>query len=146
MLLQRLLIAAMAAGALILLALPWIVYWALRYYELPASFDRQYYITSLCFLYPSGFLGMGILYNAAKILAKVNCDEPFIEENVRRVKYIARICAVLCCLYAAGIFFMRSFFVPILFIVFGLTALFLSVFGELFKKAVEYKNDNDFTI
>ena len=30
------------------------------------------------------------------------------------------------------------------FIVFGLTALFLSVFRELFKKTVEYKNDNDF--
>jgi len=146
MLLQWLLTAAMIAGALILLALPWIVYWALRYYEASASFDTAYYITCLCFLYPSGFLGMGILYHAAKLLAKVNEDEPFIAENVRRVKYIARISAVLCCLYAAGIFFLRSFFVPILFIVFALTALFLSVFGELFSKAVEYKNDNDFTI
>lgn len=134
----------MVIGTVIMIALPLVVQWMLQYYE--GINNETYYITSLIFLYPSGILGLAILYQARKLLKKVNEDQPFIAENTKRIKYIARISAGLSCVYAVAIFFLHSFFVPILCIMFGLIAVFLSVFGELFGKAVEYKNDNDFTI
>lgn len=143
--LQWLITITMAIGTVIVLALPFVVKWMLQYYEI-TDYDNQYYITCLCFLYPSGILGLAVLHQARKLLISVNKNQPFVRENVRRIKYVARISAVLCGIYAVGIFFMHSFFVPILFVMFGLIALFFSIFGELFRKAVEYKDDNDFTI
>lgn len=134
----------MVVGTLIMIALPFVVQWVLQYYE--GINNNDYYSTCLVFLYPSGILGLAILYQARKMLKKVNEDQPFIQENANRIKYIARLSAVLSGVYAAAIFFLHSFFVPILCIMFGLIAVFLSVFGELFSKAVEYKSDNDFTI
>lgn len=145
-LLQWTITIAMTVGTIIVLTLPIVLSWVLHYYETDGSFDKNYYYTCLCFLYPSGILGLAILYHSRKLLVKVNEDEPFIFENANRIKYMARLSAVLCCIYAVAMFFIHSFFTVILFIVFGLIALFLSVLGELFYEAVEYKNDNDFTI
>ena len=88
-LLQSLITISMALGALIILALPYVVYYALHYYENVSSFSKEYYTICLCVLYPSGLLGFAILYEARKLLMKINKSQPFISENVKCIKYIA---------------------------------------------------------
>lgn len=137
----------MIAGGIIILTLPFLLRAGLGYYEVQNNnYLNEYYITCLLILYPSGILGFGILFNARGILKKINMEQPFIIENVKRMKNISRLCAGLCCIHAIATFFVNSVFVPILFVVFGLTALFIAVFGELFHKAVLYKEENDYTI
>lgn len=142
--LQKLITLAMIIGVVIILLLPLVVYLLLKYYE--KSYSNYFFIARLCFLYPSGFLGFLILYNAREILKKVNSSNPFVYENAIRIKYIACYSGVLCIIHAVAALFIHSFFIPILFVVFGLTALFLAVLGELFNKSVKYKEENDFTI
>ncbi len=142
--LQKLITLAMIVGAAVIIFLPLVVYLSLKFYE--RSFNSYFFISRLFLLYPSGFLGFLILYNAREILKKVNSANPFVYENARRIKYIASFSAGLCIIHAVGAIFIHSFFIPILFIVFGLTALFVAVLGELFNKAVKYKEENDFTI
>lgn len=146
LLLKYIIVAAMIIGAAIIIGLPVILKWALETYEKFGTYSQDYYTTCLCFLYPSGILGFVALTNAKKLMDSVNNSNPFVPENVKRIKALARISALLCIIYAVGIFFLNSFFTVILFVVFGLLALMLSVFAELFAKAVEYKTDNDFTI
>ena len=146
LLLKYIIIAAMILGAVIIIGLPAILKWVLETYEKFGTYSENYYTTCLCFLYPSGVLGFIALINAKKLMDSVNNSNPFVPENVKHIKSLARICALLCIIYAVGIFFLNSFFTAILFVVFGLLSLMLSVFGELFAKAVEYKTDNDFTI
>lgn len=142
--LQKLITLAMIIGATIILLLPLVVFLSLKYYE--RNYNSYYFISRLFLLYPSGFLGFLILHNARVILKKVNGSSPFIYENAKRIKYIASYSAGLCIVHAIATIFIHSFFIPILSIVFGLTALFVAVLGELFNKAVKYKVENDFTI
>ena len=145
-LLKYIIIAALVIGAAIIIGLPVILKWVLQTYEKFGTYNDGYYTTCLCFLYPSGVLGFVALINAKGLIDSVINQDPFVEKNVKHIKALARISAILCIIYAVGIFFLNSFFTAILFVVFGLVSLLLSAFGELFAKAVEYKTDNDFTI
>ncbi len=146
LLIKYIIIVAMVLGGIIIIGLPVILRWSLEHYEKFGNYSEDYYTTCLCFLYPSGVLGFIALTNAKGLIDSVINSEPFITQNVRRIKILARISFVLCAIYAVGIIFLNSFFTTILFVVFGLIALMLSCFAVLFAKAVEYKTDNDFTI
>ena len=145
-LIKYIIITALIIGGIIIIGLPVILRWSLEHYEKFGKYTEDYYTTCLCFLYPSGILGFFALINAKGLTDSIIRSEPFIAQNVKRLKMLARISAALCVLYAVGIFFLNSFFTTILFVVFGLIALMLSCFAVLFAKAVEYKTDNDFTI
>ncbi len=142
--LQRLITLAMVIGAAIIIFLPAVVYFSLELYE--RNYSDYFFISRLCLLYPSGILGFMILFEAREMLKRINNDNPFVYENARRIKHIAVYSAGLCVLHGAGAIFIHSFFIPIFFIVFGLTALLVAVLGELFYKAVKYKEENDYTI
>lgn len=144
--LERLITVAMVVGAIIIVLLPFIVSNGLDYYGDRENFNQDYYTTVLCFLYPSGLIGLAILYQARQLLVSVNKFQPFIMDNVKRIRYISWFTAALCLIYVIAVFFIYSFFVPILVVVFGLVALFAAVLCEVFKKAVIYKEENDLTI
>jgi len=112
---------------------------------LPYS-SKEFIDMYVMLLTPCALLDLFILWELASIMKTINNKNPFVEKNIRSFRNIS-----LCCIGTSILFGVKLFFYPtVLTIAFtyvlliaGLSAL---VFSQLFKKAVEYKNENDLTI
>lgn len=106
----------------------------------------NYYWFLLVFLWVSGLLYMGIVYELRKMFKSLNQREPFRRENVASLKKIAVLALWVSAIYAIKI----VFYISLLTIVIGMAALSVGLFaliiGEVFRQAVEVKEENDLTI
>jgi len=107
---------------------------------------ENYYWFLLVFLWVSGLLYMGIVYELRKMFKSLNQREPFRRENVASLKKIAVLAFWISAIYATKIIF----YISLLTIVIGMAALSVGLFaliiGEVFRQAVEVKEENDLTI
>lgn len=131
-------------GVIIVFTLPW----TLKYY---LWFKNSYVVTDIYYsmivlLFFSGVCAFAILAQAKKILHNINAKNPFTIDTANRIRYISYWCLPIAFPYLAAIFFIPSAFVLLV----GLTFLFLAacifIIAELFKQAVDYKQENDLTI
>ena len=100
-----------------------------------------------------------ILINLNGILKTLVNSDPFISKNVTRLKNIAICCFTISITYVIN-FFVNNQYISFSFIDFDLTGIhtdmefiifffagcFVLVLAEVFKKAVSFKEENDFTI
>jgi hypothetical protein len=86
-------------------------------------------------------------------------SDPFIYENVKRLKNISVCCYTISMSYLINFFIngqyknfkfvdfdLTGIHTDMEFIIFFFAGCFIRVLAEVFKKAVEYKNENDFTV
>ncbi len=111
---------------------------------------------SMFFIYPNGILLLIIMYRFIELFDSLKNNNPFCEENIKILKS-AGITTFINCLFwlidfLYEIFFAKSndvvlnlmlIFMVILF--FGVSVA-LYILSELFRKAYEYKKENDLTI
>ena len=129
---------------MVLITLPITVKMYLEAYVSTAG--DNYYWFLLVFLWVSGLLYMGIIYELRKMFKSLNQREPFRRENVVSLKKIAVLALWVSAIYAIKI----VFYISLLTIVIGMAALSVGLFaliiGEVFRQAVEVKEENDLTI
>lgn len=134
-----------AIGVLVTVSMPFMIttYMKILYdaYEL----HEGYKIFITVFLMVVGTLGLFIILELIIMLRTV-AENPFIKRNVKSL-YIIGITAFI----TAAVFFVKCFFFITTMTLIGGAALFiLGLFAltlaDLFKKAVEYKEENDLTI
>lgn len=143
--LEVLTLAIMITGIVMLFMLPFLLDYMLSgRYE--AYGHKYYYIVLLALLEYTDILGIISFWQVKKILHNVNSNKPFVMENAKRIRRVSICSAVLAVGYAAAIFFLRSPFVIIDFVLFAVISLALLVCAELFKMAVKYKDENELTI
>ncbi len=102
-----------------------------------------YWPLSIC-LYLAAICGMVCLYALGCLLRNLKKDEVFISQNCKYLRIIS-----WCCILAAIPFFVFGFWRFLSFIVALAAAFFgiiLRVLKNVFDKAVELKEENDFTI
>ncbi|EGO63703.1 DUF2975 domain-containing protein [Acetonema longum] len=100
----------------------------------------------LVFLFGTGLLGLGMVFELRQIFLRINEHNPFQRPNVISLKRIAVLALLISAAYIIKIFFYISFLtiiVAVAFLVFGLAGL---VFSELFRQAVDVKEEYDLTI
>jgi len=139
-----LIIAAMIAGIAIMASLPWTLEILMGiFYE---GNIGQMYAFFLTILYILGICLLIILNELRVIFNSLEQNDPFIMRNVTALKRIFIISLIICIIFLVKIFVSNSIMTIVALFVFFVAMLFSLVLGEVFKKAVEYKQDHDLTI
>ena len=135
-------------GAAIYVSLPWTYdRFIEQNFEEFAAADRN---LSLGLLYASGLPAIALLVLALIVLINVTRNKPFVMENARLLRWMGVLAAVigvefLCTTFFASHSAFRLLTIAV-FAVFILLAVLVWVFADLFRTAVEYKEENELTI
>ena len=132
-----------AVGAIAVVGLPFGLAWGFEHTTWTAG---ENYCFLLFFLCGTGVLGIGMVFELRQIFRRVNEHNPFQRKNAASLKRIAILALGISVAYMIKTVFYISFLtiiVAMAFLVFGLAGL---VFSELFRQAVEVKEENDLTI
>jgi hypothetical protein len=133
----------LAGGVLAVIGLPVGLKWC---FENIAWSNGENYWFLLVFLFLTGIFGLVMVHELRQIFRRINDHEPFQRHNATSLKRIASMSLCISAAYVIKIIFYISFLtiiVALVFLLFGLAGL---VFSELFKQAVEVKEENDLTI
>lgn len=129
-------------GIGVILTLPWDLKWYLANFEV----KQGVYYPMLVILYISGVLALIVVYKFTKLFKALSDNKPFIFENAKILKQISVCCLLISIVYIGGIFIFQSVFPAIIFMIFVIAWIGTYILSELFKQAVEYKEENDLTI
>ncbi|AOT69390.1 DUF2975 domain-containing protein [Geosporobacter ferrireducens] len=132
------------SGIGILLSLPVSVRWYLAHVH--GSRDERMYYFLLGLLAITGILALGIVREIRRIFNTLNGKDPFIIENVKSLKHMGIFSFAIAFCYGTKIFFLNSFFTIIILMIFVIAGFFSIILAEVFRKAVEVKVENDYTI
>lgn len=108
----------------------------------------------------TGIIALFVIYQFIKIFKNLKSNILFCEDNAKRLNIVSNSCFVISTLYfsiAIFIFLMMSkimeeltYFVFVfsimLMIIFIIAGIGIKILCEVYKKAIEYKEENDFTI
>ena len=129
-------------GIVVTLTLPVSFYFYGKYNE----FFKINYIQMVVIFMIAGVFAVLILYELRRIFKTVLNDDCFVKSNVRSLNrmgiYSFAIMLVMLC--RLPMFFTPAVFVIV--VVFLIAGLFSRVLAIVFDRAVEYKQENDFTI
>jgi hypothetical protein len=115
-------------------------------------------ITYSLFLVGGGGL-YAILFNLRKIVISLISSDPFVHENVKRIRNISKACFVVAAGYVLNFFINDQYLdfklayidnkgihTDLEFLIFFFAGCFILILSEVFKRAVEVKEENDYTV
>lgn len=132
-----------AGGLGIMLTLPFLLDWYFGRLYFPAQ--RSFYFL-LFFLYFTGAFCLWIVFEMIRIFKTLNRKNPFMMDNVTSLRRMAFAAFVIAAAYLLKIILFNSFLTMIITMIFIIAGLFLVILSEVFKQAVEFKEENDLTI
>ena len=132
-------------GTAVTLTMPFMIKTYMRILYDAYEVREGYKIFITIFLMVIGILGIFIIYELI-IMLRTMTKDPFIKRNVKSLNIIGATAFI-----TAILFFIKCFFyVTIMTLLGGICLIILGLFAftlaNLFKKAVEYKEENDLTI
>lgn len=130
-------------GLGILITLPYVLKWYMNTLHLTSS-ENFYFL--LGFLYITGIVCLGLVNEIRKIFKTLNRRNPFMLDNVKSLNHIGVACFIIAAAYILKIFFYNSVLTAIITMVFIIAGLFSVVLAEVFRQAIEVKEENDLTI
>lgn len=115
-------------------------------------------ITYSLFLVGGGGLYV-ILFNLRKIVISLISSDPFVYENVKRIRNISKACFVVAAGYVLNFFINDQYLdfklayidnkgihTDLEFLIFFFAGCFILILSEVFKRAVQVKEENDYTV
>ena len=137
------LILIFSFGCSVVLFLPLVT----KYYIEVLRLDLiEFYIPCLILLYLSGIPMLCIVYQFIALFGSLEKSTPFIMENAKHLKIASWCSEIIAVEYVFGIYVFHSIFTLIITGIFLIAWIGLYILSELFKQAVEYKEENDLTI
>ena len=133
----------LVVGTACVFGLPFALGWGFQ--NITWTMGENYWFL-LVFLFATGILGIAMVFELRRMFCRINEHKPFQRQNAISLKRIAIVSLLIAAAYIIKIIFYTSFLTIVLaiaFLVFGLAGL---VFSELFRQAVEVKEENDLTI
>lgn len=119
---------------------------SMHFYGKINAFFADYYLQMVIIFFIAGVFAVLILGELRKMFATVLQADCFVEENVKSLNKMGlySFAIMLVMLFRLPLYFTPS--VAIILVVFLIAGLFSRVLAIVFAKAVEYKQENDFTI
>lgn len=108
--------------------------------------DQTYYLACVVVISISGVATLNIVWQLSYIMATIHNKNPFTNKNVVCLKRISYSCFVVSILFFILLLFRLSLFVVIISYIFIILGFCCIVLSGLFKKAVEFKTENDLTV
>lgn len=142
-LVKRLLDLVFLGGLGILITLPYVLRWYMNALSLTSS---ENYNFLLGFLYITGVVCLVLVNEIRKIFKTLNRRNPFMLDNVKSLNRVGVACFIIAAAYLVKIFFYNSVLTAIITMVFIIAGLFSVVLAEVFRQAIEVKEENDLTI
>jgi len=142
-LVKRILDMVFLGGLGILITLPYVLKWYMNVLYLTTS---ENYNFLLGFLYITGIVCLGLVNEIRKIFKTLNRRNPFMMDNVKSLNRVGWACFIIAAAYIIKIFFYNSVMTAIITMVFIIAGLFSVVLAEVFRQAIEVKEENDLTI
>lgn len=130
-------------GILVIIFLPWVVKYYIQFLRLDL---QEYYLSCLGLLYLSGIPMLIIVWKFIRLFDSLKRNQPFIMENAGHLKIASWCCGIISIEYIIGIYVFHSIFTLIITGIFLIAWIGLYILSELFKQAVEFKEENDLTI
>lgn len=140
---KKLLDCVLLGGICIILGLPLILKW---YMERLNTDGIEVYRFLLIFLYVTGIFCLWIVFEMTKIFKTLNRKNPFMMDNVKSLKRMSIGAFVIGAAYILKIFLYNSILTILITMIFFIAGLFLVILAEVFKQAVQFKEENDLTI
>lgn len=132
------------SGMVVTVSLPWTIKWIGELFAYDNFMENYKEVVVIYFIL--GILAILIIGELRKMFRTVLVEDCFVKENVVSLQrmgtysfIIAAICFIRTLLYL-------TVAMPVLILVFIIAGLFSKVLSLVFDKAVEYKQENDFTI
>ena len=107
---------------------------------------REQYYFLLFFLYFTGLFCLWIIFEMQRIFKTLNRRNPFMMDNVISLKRMSTAAFIITAAYIIKIIFYTSLLTIVIAMIFIIAGLFLVILAEVFRQAVEFKEENDLTI
>ncbi len=105
----------------------------------------NYYVVVLS-LFFSGIFAIYILFNLKLMFKTLLTGNPFVNKNITCFRKIAVSCFIIAIIYIIKCFFIYSLATVIVVLVFMIGCLFCLTLKDIFKQAIYYKEENDWTV
>ncbi|MBC7765783.1 MAG: DUF2975 domain-containing protein [Hyphomonadaceae bacterium] len=129
-------------GILCCLAVPMLV----NYVRVFFGYDDFVLIPLMIILFTSGVCALYILFNLQKIFKTLVGGNTFIAENVSCLRKMAVASFLIALIYIAKCTFWFTIATAIIIIMFVIAGLFCLTLKDVFKQAIAYKEESDFTV
>ncbi len=129
-------------GILCVGMLPWMSKYIIQYFG--CSEEECRFITTV--LIASGLCTVYILYNLKHMYRTLLGGNPFVEKNISCFRKMAVSCALISLIYLVKAFFMYSIATLVLVLMFAVGTLFCLTLKDIFKQAMFYKEEHDWTV
>lgn len=108
------------------------------------NYGNYKFITVVLFL--SGLCTVYILYNLKRMFKTLISGNPFVSDNIKCFHRIAAACIIIALIYILKCIVMFSLATVVIICVFATAALFCLTLKDIFKQAIAYKEENDWTV
>lgn len=132
------------AGMIVTVSLPWSIKWLGEFFEYENYLEKYREVVILYFIL--GILAILIIGELRKIFRTVLADDCFVKENVISLQRMGTYSFIIAAFCFVRTLVYLTVAMPTLLLVFMIAGLFSKVLACVFDKAVEYKQENDFTI
>lgn len=127
-------------GIVCILCIPLLLKVAIPYYS------GVIYYSYMASLFISGIFTIYILYNIRRMYKTLFLGNPFVKENIKYLNNISISCIFITLIYFIKCFIVLTFATIIIVIVFAVGSLFCLTLKDIFKQAIYYKEENDWTV
>lgn len=110
------------------------------------NYDKDSWAFMIAVLFLSGVLAVYILYNFKCMFKTLIAGNPFVWDNIRHFDRMAVSCTVIALIYIVKSFVIFSIATVVIVCVFIIAALFCLTLKDIFKQAIIYKEENDWTV
>ncbi len=129
-------------GIICCILVPFSSSWLIKYF----NFAGENIIFMIAVLLSSGVASVYILWELKVIFKTLLVGNPFILKNVESLRKIALASAFISVIYLIKCVFSFTIATVVIIIMFVIASLFCLTIKDLFKQAINYKDENDLTI
>lgn len=141
--LTKLLVDIMFYGGIVCCVLvPFLVKWASGYF----GYEESHILPFTIILLGSGLAAVYIMYNLKSMFKTLLGGNPFVWSNVSCFRKLAVASFVIALLYSVKCFFWFTIATALIVVVFVIAGLFCLTLKDVFKQAIHYKEENDYTV
>ena len=129
-------------GILACIAVPFAMPWLLAALGVNPNLRTTYTVV----LMASGIPAVYIVYQLKRMFKTLVGGNPFVAQNVSSLRHAAVASAVIAAVYVVRLFVMFTISSAIIVVIFALLSLFALTLKDVFKQAIAYKEDADWTV